>query len=135
MAAARLGALGMRHHVDDRREFWGDIFGLTEGDINVVRPKKGVFIGWHRHQRQDDHIFLISGALLVRMFETNPLYDGVELVRHESATRALVLIPRHCWHGYEALSDDTCILQFNGPGKWDGNDEERLDPKEMPWPS
>lgn len=143
MAAARVGSFGMRHHVDARREFWGDIFCLTEGDINVVRPKNGVFIGWHRHQHQDDQIFLVSGILSVRTFRTSPQTDGIGRILSErpplffdadaSPERLIMRIPRNIWHGYEAMTDNTCILQFNGPGKWDGTDEERLDPAEMPW--
>ena len=122
----------MRFHEDARRKFWGDIFATDQGDINIVRPKKGVFIGWHRHQHQDDRIFLVQGILRLRVFETDPA-DGREWILVDTDDRLPLWVGRKKWHGYTALTDDTIILQFNGPGKWSGEDEERKDPKEVPW--
>ena len=125
----------MRYHADERRRFWGDIFRCPLGDINVVRPAKGVFIGWHRHQRQDDRLFLIQGVLRLRVFETHPVVDGKEWILVDFENDPFVhWIPRNRWHGYEALADDTILLQFNGPYKWDGTDEERATTEEFPWP-
>jgi len=124
----------MRHHVDVRREFWGNVFpSCREGDINLVRPTQNVFIGWHRHQRQDDRLFLVNGVLRLRIFTNSPA-DGVEWILVETPDRAAIVVPRNTWHGYEALTDDTVVMQFNSPGKWDGTDEERLDLEAMPWP-
>lgn len=122
----------MRFHGDMRRKFWGDIFATDQGDINIVRPAKGVFIGWHRHQRQDDRIWLVQGVLRLRIFETAP-GDGTEWILVDTDDRLPLWIGRNKWHGYEALTDDTIILQFNGPGKWTGEDEERLSLEEVPW--
>jgi len=134
MATARVGVTRLVHyHHDYRRVFWGDIFPMKEGDINLVAPRQNVFIGWHRHQHQDDSIFVISGVLRVRVFETTPAIDGVEWILANIKGQLPILIPRNRWHGYEALTDDTMVLQFNGPGKWDGSDEERLEVAEMPW--
>ena len=123
----------MRFHHDERRTFYGDIFGNPDGDINVVYPQLGVFIGWHRHQKQDDRLFLVSGVLRLRVFETAPRADGVESILAGQIDSLPYFIPRNHWHGYEALANDTVMLQFNGPGKWDGSDEERLSIEEMPW--
>ena len=122
----------MRFHADGRRKFWGDIFAIDQGDINIVRPAKGIFIGWHRHQRQDDRIFLVQGILRLRVFETAP-EDGIEWILVDTDDRLPLWIGRNKWHGYEALTDDTIILQLNGPGKWDGSDEERKSLEEIPW--
>lgn len=123
----------MRYHTDTRREFWGDIFATREGDINLVRLAKGVFIGWHRHQHQDDRLFVVSGVLRLRVFETTPQANGVEWILVETTDRTPMVIPRQTWHGYEALTKDCIIMQFNGPGKWTGEDEERMSLEKMPW--
>jgi quercetin dioxygenase-like cupin family protein len=118
----------MRTHIDERRTFYGDIFDTIGGDINVVYLEKGVPIAWHRHQNQDDRIFLISGVLRVQI-KSGEVRAGWELRGSEKLT----YIPRGCWHGYEALEEGTILLQLNGPRKWDGTDEERHDIGEAPW--
>ena len=120
----------MRIHHDDRREFWGDIFELPNGDVNVVKLWPGVVIAWHRHRRQDDRIHLVEGDITIQAIDP-------EGVRHlwESEDGAVLpptMIPRGWWHGYSSYSGAT-LLQFNGPGKWDGTDEERMSLDEMPW--
>ena len=129
----RRGVTGVRFHQDARRIFYGDIFDTPNGDVNVVYLTPHVPIAWHRHQKQDDHLWLISGMLKVKSFRDTPA-DMVEhtLLALPGARRVLV-IPRGEWHGYEALGRNTVVLQFNGPGKYDGTDEERLSLTEQPW--
>lgn len=117
----------MRHHADGRREFWGDIFELPNGDLNVVKLKPHVPIAWHRHQRQTDRLFLVSGKLRVGIVGDAP--EFFTLMPGQTLT-----IPQNRFHGYEAIGRNTVVVQFNGPGKYDGSDEERhpID-AEMPW--
>jgi quercetin dioxygenase-like cupin family protein len=119
----------VRTHSDNRRTFYGDIFDTTEGDINVVYLAKDVPIAWHRHQRQSDWLFLISGVLEVQTIYVN----GDRCRDMLKGSNKLLYIPHNVWHGYEALDHGTVVLQFNGPGKWDGTDEERHDIGEAPW--
>lgn len=124
----------MRYHADDRREFWGDIFDTPGGDVNIVRLGRNHDpIAWHRHQRQTDHIFLVNGCAGIR---TRQSADDIQKVYilHEDHGRGPIAIPAGLWHGYGAYLPNTVLLQFNGPGKWDGTDEERhpID-EEMPW--
>lgn len=118
----------MRFHEDDRRIFYGDIFGLPNGDVNLVRLKPGITIAWHRHQKQDDHIFLVSGQLLVQAID--PSGKRFQWYLNQPDDR-VVTIPRNWWHGY-STHDGATILSFNGPGKWTGDDEERR-PVEENW--
>lgn len=124
----------MRFHADGRRTFYGDIFDLPNGDVNVAYLTPHVPIAWHRHQHQDDHLWLISGMLKVRCFSP----ETGERIEHDMlalpGARKVIVIPRDWWHGYMGLASNTIILQFNGPGKWNGDDEERhpID-TEMPW--
>jgi quercetin dioxygenase-like cupin family protein len=118
----------VRIHSDNRRSFYGDIFNTTGGDINIVYLEKGVPIGWHRHWYQDDHIFLVSGALKVQIIS-----DAGRNVWELRGSEKLTYIPRGLWHGYEALEHGTILLQFNAPSKWDGTDEERQEIGEGQW--
>jgi len=124
----------MRFHQDERRTFYGDIFANPDGDTNVVYLTPHVPIAWHRHQRQADRLFVVSGVLRVRVFCEDYQTDGVEhLLANTLKVRTVLHISAGYWHGYEALVENTVILQFNGPGKWDGSDEERLSMEEVPW--
>lgn len=119
----------MRLHKDDRRAFWGDIFGLPNGDVNVVKLKPGITIAWHRHQHQDDHVWLLEGDVLLQAIDTNGERERWTMA---APWEYPVLIPRRWWHGYSTVHGAT-LVQFNGPGKWDGSDEERRGFEEMPW--
>lgn len=123
----------MRFHEDHRRVFWGDVFELPNGDINVVKLNAHAVIAWHRHQKQDDHIFCIEGDVLVQTIDA----DGQRTRWYLSAPDdRIVTIPRNSWHGYSTPHGAT-ILQFNGPSKWTENnpDEERMSLEEVPWTS
>lgn len=109
--------------------FWGDVFGLPNGDVNVVHLKPGVIIAWHRHQKQDDHIFVVDGSVLVQAISQDGVREQWYLSRPDDR---IAVIPRNHWHGYSTPGGAT-ILQFNGPGKWTGEDEERASLTDIPW--
>lgn len=122
----------MRYHEDARRRFWGDLFATDFGDINVVQLHPGVVIAWHRHQFQDDRLFVVYGQVHIQAIEENGQRHGWYL----DAPKAFpVLIKRGWWHGYSSREGAT-LVQFNGPGKWSeiNSDEERhpIDDT-MPW--
>lgn len=129
MAASRVWVTCMRYHEDGRRRFWGDIFDTPNGDINVVQLAPGIVIAWHRHLRQDDQIMAIYGAAYVQAID--PI--GERHVWNLNAPKDQpISIPRGWWHGY-ATTEGATLVQFNGPGKWDGTDEERMSMDKMPW--
>lgn len=122
----------MRFHQDGRRRFIGDIFSTPWGDINAVTLYPGVRIGWHRHQKQVDHIFVLYGSVEIRAMDREGKWHRWDM---DAPHGAHVCIPPQWWHGY-ASADGATLIQFNGPGKWTENnpDEERhpID-DEMPW--
>lgn len=121
----------MRVHADDRRAFWGDLFGNPDGDVNVVKLKRHVVIAWHRHQHQTDRLFCVSGKVRVGLHS-----DSWGAVYHEFRTLRegdTVTIPPGCHHGYEGLTKDATLVQFNSP-KYNELDEGRHEiDAEMPW--
>lgn len=120
----------MRVHSDARRRFVGDIFDTPDGDINITQLHPGVVVAWHRHQKQDDRIYCAFGRLHVQAISPTGQRHQWWL---DSPHSHAVTIPSNWWHGY-ATTDGAVIVSFNGPGKWDGSDEERhpID-DEMPW--
>lgn len=118
----------MRHHEDERREFYGDLFSLLHGDLNVVKfHHRRRPIAWHRHQHQTDRIFVAQGTLRVGIIGETREFVVVPM-------GGTITIPPNHWHGYESIGRCTIIVQFNGPGKYDGSDEERHPiNEEMPW--
>lgn len=123
----------MRFHQDHRRTFYGDIFETPQGDVNVVYLTPHVPIAWHRHQHQDDHLWLVSGVLRVQAFRDG-LEDRIEHIMVAlPGARRVIEVSAGEWHGYEALEPNTVVLQFNGPGKWSGEDEERHPIEDAPW--
>jgi len=133
MAAASLWAARVRFHEGERRRFYGDVFELPNGDVNVVYLTPNVPIAWHRHQHQDDHLWLISGLLRVRWFSEETGEHLEHAMVALPGARKVVTIPMGWWHGYCAVAKNTVVLQFNGPGKYDGSDEERKSLKDKPW--
>lgn len=119
----------MRYHLDGRRQFIGDVFGTEVGDFNAVTLFPGVTIAWHRHHHQDDKVYVLYGSATVQAIDP-------EGQRHRWDVDAPhghpIFLPRGWWHGYSSPEGAT-ILQFNGPRKWDGTDEERHPIGEAPW--
>lgn len=133
MAPPRLRPPQLRVHADGRRAFWGDLFGNPDGDVNVVKLKRHVVIAWHCHEHQTDRLFCVSGRVRVGMH-----YDADGAQLHQFLTLregSVVTIPPNVFHGYESLTKDGILVQFNSP-KWNPEDEGRhpID-TEMPWDS
>ena len=82
----------MRFHRDTRRTFYADIFATEGGDINLIYLQCQVPIAWHRHERQDDGIFVVSGTLKVQTIDP----DGTRSLHYLSAAagRRPLRIPR-----------------------------------------
>jgi dTDP-4-dehydrorhamnose 3,5-epimerase-like enzyme len=122
----------VRVHRDTRRDFFGDIFELPNGDLNVVKLKRHVPIAWHRHQHQVDRLFCVSGRVRVGMRQEFADEDSTEhwFTLREGCT---LMVPSNTWHGYESLTKDGVLVQFNSP-KYNPDDEQRhpID-DEMPW--
>ena len=119
----------MREHVDDRRHLYADIFPTTEGDVNLIRLFDGALSAWHRHQKQTDYFFCVSGR--VRFGLCDGVGNGEWLVLDEG--NGLQISP-DTWHGYWAFSGDATLLMW-ATQKYNPDDEERKSVEEMgiPW--
>lgn len=131
MATPRVGPFRVRHHADDRRAFYGDIFSNPDGDINVVYLTAFIPIAWHRHHHQTDRLFCVAGTVCVGLRYDAP---GASYQRWAMLEKGETLtIPPGTYHGYEGMTQGAILVQYNTP-KYNPDDEARhpID-AEMPW--
>jgi dTDP-4-dehydrorhamnose 3,5-epimerase-like enzyme len=124
----------VRAHVDDRRAFFGDLFDLATGDVNVVVLLPGSVCAWHRHAEQDDQLFCAKGTVRVGMkskAECQPNEITWEVL--DERNPRVITVPRGLYHGYQNLGPERAILVGYNNRKYDGSDEERLMCLEGDW--
>lgn len=114
----------MNVHCDHRRMFFGDVFPVPEGSLNVVYipPGAAPYTERHRHQHQTDYFFVVQGQLQFTLRtpsgqESHMRLDG------EYGPRALT-VPPNVWHHYQAGQLGASYVMW-ATRKYDGTDEER----------
>lgn len=112
---------------DDRRLAFFDIFD-TPGQVNIVHLHPGSICAWHRHQKQTDYYFCVSGTVKVGIFDGN--WDGRFYVL-DPRTPTVLTVPPGMWHGYKALGPAT-LLQYLDQ-KYSPDDEERHPANPADW--
>lgn len=115
----------MRVHSDDRRTFYGNIFPLMGGDVNVAVLMPGAICAWHRHQKQDDEIFCVVGSVKVGVAKGPPPALVTWTVLTDRVPDTLTICRNH-WHGYQNIGPERAILVGYNNRKYDGTDEERM---------
>lgn len=106
---------------DDRRLAYFDLFPQTPGQVNVVHLHPGALCAWHRHQKQTDHYFCVSGTVKVGIF--GPDWEGKFFVL-DARNPAILTVPPNHWHGYQCIGDSATMIQYLDQ-KYDAEDEER----------
>ena len=119
----------MRVHVDDRRLFYGDVFGTPDGDLNIVTLfAGGPPCAWHRHESQTDQFFVIRGTVKVGWIDRGGHGGWITLCREQPGP---VTIEPGWWHGYQVLGrEDAVVVQWLNR-KYDPTDEARKSVAEM----
>ena len=115
----------MRHHEDDRRNGFFDLFPTPEGDVNVMVVRQGSISAWHRHQQQTDYFFVASGTMRFRVCETvgqEPINVTVT-----GPSEQVVAIQPNVWHGYQNVGESAAIVVHYMDRKFNEEtpDEER----------
>ena len=111
----------MRISSDDRRLLYADVFETPDNDVNIAIIYPTALSAWHRHQRQDDKFFVVSGTLKVGV--VGPSGDTVWHILSERQPGPLTIIRNH-WHGYMNIGSDNAIVIMY-LNKYDPTDEER----------
>lgn len=109
-------------HVDERGtvcEMFDERWGwhpdpLVFSYMFTLRP--GMLKGWGMHKRHDDRYFLISGELLLVLYdgrEDSPTHGLVSKLVLSEYDRRLVCIPTGVWHANQNIGEkDVLVVNF-----------------------
>jgi len=86
------------------------------GQVYVSKLRKGVIKAWHKHKKQTDYFFVVSGTSKIGLYdgrEDSPTYKQYQtVVLGDDGEQALLSIPPGVWHGQTSLSDYTLLLNL-----------------------
>jgi len=108
-------------HADERgsltevlRSDWPEFAGFGQAILTVNRP--GIVRGWHAHHRQTDTIVVLSGRIVVGLYdarEGSRTYGAVEDHVIDDPASIAVIVPTGVFHGYKTLGErDALILNI-----------------------
>lgn len=86
------------------------------GQAYVSFLRKGIIKAWHKHEKQTDHFYVVSGTSKIGLYDdregsvTKGQYKTVVL--GEAGHDALLVIPPLVWHGQMSLSEVTYLLNM-----------------------
>jgi dTDP-4-dehydrorhamnose 3,5-epimerase len=106
--------------------------GSAIGHVIHVALDAGRTSAWHSHRIQTDGVFVLSGRLLLAMFdgrEDSPTGGKVTVLRLDGQDPMLVRIPPQVWHGLKPLQGPATFLNIiSHPYNYEDPDEWRLPP-------
>ena len=107
---------------DERRLAIFNIFGdATPGQVNIIRLYPGATCGWHRHEKQTDYYYCVSGVVRVGIQPPMGPHRWEILDAHYPR---IVTVPVEHWHGYFCIGEEAILLQYLDQ-KYDPQDEEK----------
>lgn len=119
------------HLVEVFREDWNEYD--TEPAMayySITYP--GIVRAWHRHlEHQIDHFVCPEGRIKVGVYDdrdASPTKGELNTFVIGEHNQQVIRIPGACWHGFQAIGDESAML-INFPTKlydYDDPDEERL---------
>jgi dTDP-4-dehydrorhamnose 3,5-epimerase len=115
------------------RSDWPEFPGFGQAILTVNQP--GVIRGWHSHARQTDVMVVISGRLLIVLYDgrdASPTHGRVDEHLGDWSTPMALVIPPGIFHGYKTLGSAPALI-LNFPDQvYDAAapDEVRLEPPE-----
>ncbi len=124
----------LKRHADDRGflvEILRDDDSYYErfGQIYVSFLRKGIIKAWHKHEKQTDHFYVVSGTSKIGLYDdrdaspTKGEYQTVVL--GDEGLQSLLVIPPLVWHGQMSLSEATYLV--NIPTQhYDPNDPDEI---------
>ena len=102
-------------------------FGLPEDQIiSVYQQREELLENWKELRKT-------AGGNLDAWPEDTGVVDWHYLSERNASDGAL-FIPRYLWHGCYNYTNEPAILIYHITNKYDGNDEDRLDPFVAGWP-
>lgn len=103
------------------------------GQAYVTTGREGVVKAWHKHEKQTDHFYVVSGTMKVALYddrEASPTAGQYQIeILGEQGQDALLIIPNHVWHGFMSLAPFSALINIpTEPYDHDAPDEIRA-----PW--
>lgn len=108
---------------------------MTEGQINISTTYPEVVRAFHRHQKQDDNWYIVSGQFEIVLIWTHDFEYGSGLSarsvermeKHYLGPGESIRIVPNVWHGFRVLGTEPGTLLYWVTGKYDPDnpDEER----------
>ena len=102
------------------------------GHVIHVSMDEGRVSAWHTHSIQTDGIFVLTGRMMVAMYDARPdlpTHRAVMFLRLDGRDPVLVRIPPMIWHGVKPLRGAASFLNIiSHPYNYADPDEWRLPP-------
>lgn len=86
------------------------------GQAYISFLRRGIIKAWHKHEKQTDFFYVVSGASKIGLYDDRP--DSPSKGQYQSVVLgtegldALLLIPPMVWHGQMSLSETTYLLNM-----------------------
>ena len=121
----------MNTHVDARRTFYGNVFPLAEGSLNIVHVNFDTpYTERHRHQDQDDWFFMVSGVLRFELID--PLGEMSRVIL-DARMPYPFRVPAQTWHHYTCLTYEGATYVMWASKAYDAvNPDEEREPLDAP---
>lgn len=113
------------------RSDWPEFGAFGQAILTVNAP--GVIRGWHLHHRQTDVVVVISGRLLIVLYdarEGSPTHGVVEEHLAEEAAGFALFVPPGVFHSYRTMGHAPALIVNLPDQLYDAAqpDEVRVDP-------
>lgn len=86
------------------------------GQIYVSYLRRGVIKAWHKHAKQMDRFYVVSGTSKIGLYddrEDSPTKGmAMQVVLGDTGDNLLLCIPPHVWHGQMSLSEFTYLINL-----------------------
>ncbi|MEW6238832.1 MAG: dTDP-4-dehydrorhamnose 3,5-epimerase family protein [Candidatus Omnitrophota bacterium] len=95
---------------DDDAEF------IKFGQIYVTCLRRGVVKAWHKHEKQTDFFYIVSGTSKIGLYDDRPdsptQGEYQTVILGDEGEQALLAIPPMVWHGQMSLSETTMLVNL-----------------------
>jgi len=98
------------------------------GQAYITVCNVGVVKAWHRHKKQDDIFFVVTGTAKIGLYD--PEVQVAETVYAGENCPCVIQIPRGVWHGFTPVGDKP-ITVLNIPNQV--YDHAHPDEDRLPW--
>ena len=109
--------------------------GMTEEHaVEIYEQREELLTNWRELQGVVPSDSLLPRAINLRQWPADEGKVEWHYLSERNANDGPLYIPRHLWHGCYNYTNEPAILIYHITNKYDGDDEDRLDPFIAGWP-